>query len=33
MKRKGFKYAKGANIPCPKCQHDVKETKDLSMSS
>ncbi|CAG0889301.1 unnamed protein product [Cyprideis torosa] len=33
VKRKGFKYEKGAPIPCPKCNYETKETKDLSMSS
>ncbi|XP_077984317.1 zinc finger protein 330-like [Glandiceps talaboti] len=33
VRRKGFKYAKGQAIPCPKCGHDTQETKDLSMST
>ena len=33
MKRKGFKYTKGAAMPCPKCGHDTAETKSLCMSS
>ena len=33
MKRKGFKYTKGATMPCPKCGHDTCETKAMAMSS
>jgi len=33
VKRKGFKYVKGETLPCPKCSYDLKETKDLSMST
>lgn len=33
VRRKGFKYEKGQPIPCPKCNFDTSETKDLSMSS
>lgn len=33
VKRKGVKYLKGVPIPCPKCGFEMKETKDLSMSS
>ncbi len=33
MRRKGVKYAKGEPLPCPKCGHPTKETKELSMSS
>ena len=32
MKRKGFKYVKGAAYPCPKCGYDTQETKELSMT-
>lgn len=32
VKRKGFKYDKNKAIPCPKCNFDTVETKDLSMS-
>jgi len=33
VRRKGFKYAKGAAIPCPKCNHETSITKELSMST
>lgn len=33
VKRKGFKYDKNKAIPCPKCNYDTNETKDLSMST
>lgn len=33
VKRKGFKYDKNKPIPCPKCNFDTSQTKDLSMSS
>lgn len=33
VRRKGFKYAKGAPLPCPKCNHDTSITKELSMST
>lgn len=33
VKRKGFKYDKNKAIPCPKCNFDTNETKDLSMST
>ena len=33
MRRKGIKYTRGQPIPCPKCGHETKETKELSMSS
>ena len=33
VKRKGFKYDKNKPIPCPKCNYDTSQTKDLSMSS
>ena len=33
MRRKGVKYVKGQNIPCPKCNNDTTEVKELSMSS
>lgn len=33
MKRKGFKYEKNKPIPCPKCNYETSQTKDLSMSS
>ncbi|XP_071041073.1 zinc finger protein 330 homolog [Parasteatoda tepidariorum] len=32
VKRKGFKYEKNQPIPCPKCNYDTQQTKDLSMS-
>ena len=32
VKRKGFKYVKGAAYPCPKCNYDTQETKELSMT-
>ncbi|XP_014786560.1 zinc finger protein 330 homolog [Octopus bimaculoides] len=32
VKRKGFKYVRGQSIPCPKCNHETIETRDLSMS-
>lgn len=33
VKRKGFKYEKNKPIPCPKCNYETSQTKDLSMSS
>lgn len=33
VRRKGFKYEKNAPIPCPKCNYETSETKDLSMST
>ncbi len=33
VRRKGVKYVKGEPLPCPKCGHSTKETKELSMSS
>lgn len=33
VKRKGFKYEKNKAIPCPKCNFETSETKDLSMST
>ncbi|XP_060557593.1 zinc finger protein 330 homolog, partial [Ruditapes philippinarum] len=33
VKRKGFKYARGAAYPCPKCGHDTRETKELAMTA
>ncbi|EDO29762.1 predicted protein, partial [Nematostella vectensis] len=33
VRRKGVKYTRGQAIPCPKCGHDTKETKELSMST
>lgn len=33
VKRKGFKYEKNKAIPCPKCNYDTSQTKDLSMST
>lgn len=33
VKRKGFKYEKNKAFPCPKCNYDTSETKDLSMST
>lgn len=33
VKRKGFKYDKNKAFPCPKCNYDTSETKDLSMST
>ncbi|KAL5473132.1 hypothetical protein EMCRGX_G027578 [Ephydatia muelleri] len=33
VRRKGVKYPKGEPIPCPKCSFEMKETKDLSMST
>lgn len=33
VKRKGFKYDKNKPIPCPKCNFDTSQTKDLSMST
>ncbi|GAB0093632.1 Zinc finger protein 330 homolog [Sergentomyia squamirostris] len=32
VKRKGFKYEKNKAIPCPKCNYETSQTKDLSMS-
>ncbi|GFQ68595.1 zinc finger protein 330 homolog [Trichonephila clavata] len=32
VKRKGFKYDRNQPIPCPKCNYDTQQTKDLSMS-
>jgi len=33
VRRKGFKYDKNKPIPCPKCNFDTNQTKDLSMST
>lgn len=33
VKRKGFKYEKGKAFPCPKCNFETSQTKDLSMST
>jgi hypothetical protein len=33
VKRKGFKYEKNKPIPCPKCNYETSQTKDLSMST
>lgn len=33
VKRKGFKYEKNKPVPCPKCNYDTSQTKDLSMST
>ncbi|XP_012286506.1 zinc finger protein 330 homolog [Orussus abietinus] len=33
VRRKGFKYEKNKAIPCPKCNYDTSQTKDLSMST
>lgn len=33
MKRKGVKYEKNKAIPCPKCNYETSETKELSMST
>lgn len=33
VRRKGFKYEKNKEIPCPKCGYDTSQTKDLSMST
>uniref|UniRef100_A0A6M2DZ84 Putative nucleolar protein n=1 Tax=Xenopsylla cheopis TaxID=163159 RepID=A0A6M2DZ84_XENCH len=33
VRRKGFKYEKNKPIPCPKCNYDTSQTKDLSMST
>ncbi|KAK3100617.1 hypothetical protein FSP39_022669 [Pinctada imbricata] len=33
VRRKGFKYNKGQPIPCPKCNFETKETKELSINS
>jgi len=33
VRRKGFKYEKNKPIPCPKCNFDTNQTKDLSMST
>ncbi|XP_017783220.1 PREDICTED: zinc finger protein 330 homolog [Nicrophorus vespilloides] len=33
VRRKGFKYEKNKSIPCPKCNYDTSQTKDLSMST
>lgn len=33
VKRKGFKYEKNGPIPCPKCNYETSQTKDLSMST
>ncbi|OWF44205.1 Zinc finger protein 330 [Mizuhopecten yessoensis] len=33
VKRKGFKYVRGQPIPCPKCNFDTQETKDMSINS
>lgn len=32
VRRKGFKYARGEPVPCPKCSYQLQDTKDLSMS-
>uniref|UniRef100_A0A182YMA5 Uncharacterized protein n=1 Tax=Anopheles stephensi TaxID=30069 RepID=A0A182YMA5_ANOST len=32
IRRKGFKYDKNKPIPCPKCNYETSQTKDLSMS-
>ncbi|KAL5012182.1 hypothetical protein ScPMuIL_010733 [Solemya velum] len=33
VRKKGFKYAKGQALPCPKCNYDTQETKELSVST
>ncbi|KAL1110501.1 hypothetical protein AAG570_008029 [Ranatra chinensis] len=33
VRRKGFKYDKNKQIPCPKCGFETSYTKDLSMST
>ncbi|XP_046860553.1 zinc finger protein 330 homolog isoform X2 [Xenia sp. Carnegie-2017] len=33
VRRKGVKYKRGEDIPCPKCGYVTSETKDLSMST
>ncbi len=33
VRRKGVKYRRGEEIPCPKCGFETSATKDLSMSS
>ncbi|WAQ98247.1 ZN330-like protein [Mya arenaria] len=33
VKRKGVKYSRGQSYPCPKCGHDTRETKELSMTA
>lgn len=33
VRRKGFKYARGQPIPCPKCSFDTQETKDMSINT
>ena len=33
VRRKGMKYTRGQAITCPRCGHETKETKELSMSS
>ncbi|KAI8508507.1 hypothetical protein Bbelb_136060 [Branchiostoma belcheri] len=33
VKRKGTKITKGQPVTCPKCGHNTKETKDLSVST
>ncbi|XP_074650653.1 zinc finger protein 330-like [Tubulanus polymorphus] len=33
VRRKGFKYAKGTQMPCPKCGHETTEVTDLSLST
>lgn len=33
VRRKGFKYEKNKAIPCPKCNYETSQTKDLSMST
>lgn len=33
VRRKGFKYEKNQPIPCPKCNYETQQTKDLSMST
>jgi len=33
VRRKGVKYERGAQLPCPKCHYPTSETKDFSVSS
>ncbi|XP_065900024.1 zinc finger protein 330-like [Dysidea avara] len=33
VRRKGVKYPRGQAIPCPKCSHPTKETREQSMST
>jgi NOA36 protein len=33
VKRKGVKYDKNKAYPCPKCNYETSQTKDLSMST